>query len=415
MKPVDSYRFFLITAFVYRLCWMVMITVSMVYMVEVAKLDPLQMVLVGTVLEASVFFLEVPTGIVADTYSRKLSMVIGYILMGGGYMIIGFFPTFGVILVSQVIWGAGATFLSGASQAWITEEIGETRANKAFLLASQFGRAGALVGIALAVALAMVDLALPIILGSFGLVLFGVLAYFLMEEKNFHPTRDEDKETWHHMAETARSGIRTIRGRPLLILILLIAAIHGLYSEGFDRLYTPFLLEKFSLPPFFGLDSVAWWGALSAGATIFGFIGVETVRRRLNTSSFKGLVTVLTWTNALLIAAMILFVASGNFYLAIVAWLLVTTMRAIEGPVMSAWLNRGLDKSSRATIFSLHAQSDAFGQVVGGPFIGALGKYASLATALLVSTLLLAPNLALFRLAFRRHGHEEEAGERGAD
>lgn len=404
---MDSYRFFLLSAFIYRFCWMVMITTSMVFMVEIAELDPLQMVLVGTVLEASVFFLEVPTGVVADTYSRKLSMVIGYALMGGGYMIIAFAPTFSVILVSQVIWGAGATFLSGASQAWVSDEIGEARANAAFPLASQMGRLGGLAGIVLGVALAMMDLRIPIIVGGVGLLLFSAFSFALQREDHFHPTRDEEKETWQHMAETAKAGVRTVRARPILVLILIIAMIQGLYSEGFDRLYTPFLLERFTLPRFFGLDPVAWWGALSAGTMVLGLLAMEVTRRLVDTSNVQSLVTALTLSTAGLIAAMLAFVAAGNFYLAVLAWFGVTMMRSVSGPFTSAWLNRGLDKGSRATIFSLHAQSDAFGQVVGGPAVGAIGKYASLGAALLWSTLALTPSLALYRLAFKRHREEE--------
>ena len=35
-------------------------------------------------MEAAVFLFEVPTGVVADTYSRRLSLVIGYLGMGAG-------------------------------------------------------------------------------------------------------------------------------------------------------------------------------------------------------------------------------------------------------------------------------------------------------------------------------------------
>ena len=38
---------------------------------------PLQLVLVGTTLELACFLFEIPTGIVADLYSRRLSVVIG--------------------------------------------------------------------------------------------------------------------------------------------------------------------------------------------------------------------------------------------------------------------------------------------------------------------------------------------------
>ena len=147
---IDSYRFYLFARIAYAVCWTTIITLNLVFMVEVAGLDPLQMVLVGTVLELSVFLFEIPTGVVADVVSRKLSVVIGHALMGLGFLVLALWPTFTVILVSQVIWGVGATFISGAYAAWLSAEIGVDRANQAFLRGSQLAHGGAFVGIGLA-------------------------------------------------------------------------------------------------------------------------------------------------------------------------------------------------------------------------------------------------------------------------
>ena len=99
--------------------------VNMIYQVTVAQLNPLQLVLVGTTLETTVFLFEIPTGIVADLYSRRISVIIGYFLIGAGFILEGSLPIFGTILLAQLLWGLGYTFTSGATQAWISDEIGE--------------------------------------------------------------------------------------------------------------------------------------------------------------------------------------------------------------------------------------------------------------------------------------------------
>jgi len=65
------------------------------------------MVLVGTTLEITILLFEIPTGIIADLYSRRLSVVIGYGLIGFGILLSGAVPVFAVILAGQVIWGLG--------------------------------------------------------------------------------------------------------------------------------------------------------------------------------------------------------------------------------------------------------------------------------------------------------------------
>lgn len=60
-----------------------------VYLVRDVGLSPLQLVLVGTVMEAAVFVSEIPTGVFADTYSRRASLVVSFVVQGIGWMIVG--------------------------------------------------------------------------------------------------------------------------------------------------------------------------------------------------------------------------------------------------------------------------------------------------------------------------------------
>ena len=57
-------------------------TIAPVYRFRTAGLDNLQLVLVGTVMEAAVFLFEIPTGVVADRWSRKWSVVVGHAGIG---------------------------------------------------------------------------------------------------------------------------------------------------------------------------------------------------------------------------------------------------------------------------------------------------------------------------------------------
>src|SRR5215212_2498018 len=94
-------------------CFAIIFTLSAVYRIQAAGLNPLELVLVGTVLELSAFICEVPTGVVADTYSRRLSIVIGVVLIGLGGALEGAFAFFPTILLAQVVWAMGYTFTSG--------------------------------------------------------------------------------------------------------------------------------------------------------------------------------------------------------------------------------------------------------------------------------------------------------------
>ena len=78
----------------------------------------------------------------------------------------GSFPVFCMILLAQILWGVGYTFTSGATQAWLSDEIGEENANRAFLRANQYDLAGALIGMLLAIPLGNLAVNVPILAGG---------------------------------------------------------------------------------------------------------------------------------------------------------------------------------------------------------------------------------------------------------
>src|SRR4026209_1391920 len=249
---LDATRVYLFMEIAFGMFFGMVVVTNSLYEVTIAGLSALQLVLIGTMLEVSTFLFEVPTGIVADVYSRRLSIVIGYVLIGLGFLIEGFFPAFRPILLAQVVWGLGYTFTSGAKQAWITDEIGEESANKLFLRAARFGSIAWLFGLGATVLVGADNAAIPIRVGAIGLTLMGITLAFIIPETGFHPTPQEDRNTWQHMWHIFKQGTSAVRTQPRLINIVFIGLCYGLYSEGFDRLGVKLLLDNFQLPVLFG-------------------------------------------------------------------------------------------------------------------------------------------------------------------
>src|SRR5512145_638534 len=288
-----------------------MMFVSMsLYEATVAGLTPVQLILVGTALEISAFVFEVPTGIVADVYSRRLSIIIGYVLMGLGFLVEGLFPAFLPILLAQVIWGLGYTFTSGATQAWITDEIGEESANKLFMRGTQVGLFASLIGMGLAALIGANNVALPLQAGAFGVMLIGVTLAIIMPETGFHPTPREDRNTWQHMWHTFKQGLDTVRAKPRLVNIVFIGLFYGIYSEGFDRLWVKHLLDTFELPVIFGNNQVAFFAALRVAGALLTILAVSFVEKRVDSTSPLAIGRVVFLVTAVISVALIGFALS---------------------------------------------------------------------------------------------------------
>ena len=124
MRRFDATRVFYGMEFFDTLGAQAAFTIWAVYLVQDVGVNPLQLVLLGTVSEIAIFLFEVPTGVVADTYSRRLSIIIGMILAGLSMVIFGLVAVYWVIVLAVILRGIGGTFMSGAWEAWITDEHG---------------------------------------------------------------------------------------------------------------------------------------------------------------------------------------------------------------------------------------------------------------------------------------------------
>src|SRR5262245_8683629 len=152
--------------FLFRLAF----TVYSVFVVLTLDLDPFRLLLLGTILEGTYLVFEIPTGVIADTVSRRLSVVIGLIGSGVAFTVLGLSHGFAMAALSQFLWGFFATFQSGADVAWLTDELGEEAARPHYLRGGQIANVAALLGIVVSVVLATIDYRLPILVCGAGAV-----------------------------------------------------------------------------------------------------------------------------------------------------------------------------------------------------------------------------------------------------
>lgn len=407
---LDASKVYLFIEFTASAFFSMMFVSMSLYEATVAGLSPMQLVLVGTALEVSAFVFEIPTGVVADAYSRRLSIIIGYLLMGAGFLVEGLFPAFLPILLAQVIWGLGYTFTSGATQAWITDEIGEEPANKLFLRATQVGLTASLFGMGAAALIGGSNVALPILVGAVGVILIGVTLIFIMPETGFHPTPREDRNNWQHMGHTFNQGMKVVRSQPRLMSIVGVGLFFGLYSEGFDRLWVKHILDTFEVPAIFGGNQVAFFSALRVAGSLLTILAMRFVEKRVDTGSPLAIGRSMLAATGLISAALIGFALSPWLALTLGLYLTIYVLRNVAGPLQLAWVNQKLPSNVRATVHSMFSQVDAFGQMAGGPVVAVIARFASVIAALSTSGLLLTPALFLVGRANRVSQAESTEG-----
>jgi MFS transporter, DHA3 family, tetracycline resistance protein len=402
IKRLDAYLVYLVLRGVITLASTLMFTVLAVYYVRSVGMSPFQLVLVGTVLEVTILLFEVPTGVVADTFSRRLSVIIGTFILGAAFIFEGAVALIGAVLLAEAIRGVGETFLSGATDAWLADEVGEEAVGRIYQRAAQLDRVVAILGMLASVALASVALNLPVLIGGGLYLALGIFLALCMPERGFQPARPEERSSWSGLFATLRNGSRVVRRSPILLTLLGVSLFAGAAGEGFDRLWEAHFLISFQLPALGALDPVVWFGIIGIGTQLASLIVTAILQRRLDTISRSQAATLraLLVLAALSILGVLGFALAGNFALALAAFGLKAVADSLLYPLYDAWLVRQIDPQVRATVLSMRGQTNALGQAGIGPAIGALGNR-SLRAALVVAGLLIVPTLVLYARALR--------------
>jgi DHA3 family tetracycline resistance protein-like MFS transporter len=384
--------------------WVVMA----VYLVQDLHLTPLQLVLMGTAMEGAVFLFEVPTGVLADTYSRRLSLIVGYLGMGAAWLTVAFVSTPWIVIALWALWGLSYTFTSGAEEAWVADEIGADRTTQVFLRAARFGQAGAVVGLLLQVAVGSVSLRAGIALGGALTIVCGLACIVFMDEHGFkRRARDESRSPFHAMRATASEGARYARAAPVILLLIAATVCMGASAEGFDRLKEAHFLRDVGLPGH--VSPVVWFGALWLVGMAVGLVGTTVLIRRVERRGRSVVSTSLVACAAFELVAMLVFAFAWSPWIGVAGILGVFLARDLASPLYTIWLNDQItDSRVRATVFSIGGQGDAIGQAAGGPVLGVIGNVWGLRAALAAGAVAIVPALGLYGRAMAHDGAEPE-------
>lgn len=389
--------------------WVVMA----VYLVQELHLSPLQLVLMGTAMEGAVFLFEVPTGVVADTYSRRLSLVIGYLGMGATWLAVGLVSAPWLIIALWALWGLSYTFTSGAEEAWITDEVGIENLGSIFLRAARYGQGGAVIGLLLQVAVGTLSLRAGVILGGAFTIVCGLGCIAFMPETGFRRRpRAERASALSEMRTTAVAGARFAWAAPVIVLLICAELFMGASSEAFDRLKEAHFLRDVGLPALGDLDPVIWFGLFWLAGMLLNIAAIGSLIRRVERGGRQTVAQFLFGFTLLELAALLLFAVTGSTWVAIAGLLGVFFARNMQGPLYDTWLNEQITASSvRATVISLTGQANAVGQAGGGPVLGAIGNVWGIRAALATGAVAIAPVLALYGRAIAHQGREPELEE----
>jgi MFS family permease len=346
---------------------------------------------------------EIPTGVVADGWGRRVSFLLGTVTLAGStilyYLLWQFSAPFPLWAVVSVLLGLGFTFFSGAVEAWLVDALRYSGYEGG--LEAVFGRGQMVAGAAMlagsasggAIAQAT-NLGVPFLVRAGVLLAMFAVAMRLMHDVGFTPARSTHPlgATRAVLSASIDNGLKV---RPVRYMMLAAPFSAGVGIYVFYALQ-PFLLELFGDPHAYSVAGLA--AAIVAGAEVVGG-WLAPYARKL----FHKRTSVLILSGS--ISAMLLLALGFTrvFWLALVLLTLWAVIDSAAMPVRQAYVNDMIPSKQRATVLSFDSLMGSSGGVVVQPVLGGSADLYGYPTSLALAGIF--QSLAIpFLVASRRQG-----------
>jgi MFS family permease len=350
---------------------------------------------------------EVPTGVLADTWGRRRSY-----LLGAGTLLLSTLlylvmwqtraPLVGWAVASMLI-GLGFTFFSGATEAWLVDALADAKFDQS--LESVFAKGQIVAGIAMltgsvsgGVIAQFTNLGVPYIVRSVLLGLTLVIAFVLMKDQGFTPARG--KGPLVEIRKVIKASLDNgWRNPPVRWLMLSAPFSMGVLIYAFYALQ-PYLLELYG-------DKNAYWiaglaAAIIAGTEILGGLLVPHLRLL-----FHRRTTALLATTSISIFSLAILGLTANFWVAIAVVVLWGMAFAASTPVRQAYINGLIPSAQRATVLSFDNLMSSAGGVIAQPALGRVADVSGYARSYLVSAAIQLVALPFLLLARRENADSD--------
>jgi MFS family permease len=313
---------------------------------------------------------EVPTGVVADTWGRRTSYLLGAAtLLVSTLVYLWMWHTHAPLwgwAVASVLLGLGFTFFSGATEAWLVDALtftGVKDSLQSVLAQGQMVGGAAMLGGSLLGGLIAqtTNLGVPYMMRSVMLGLTLVAAFLWMQDLGFTP-RPHGRlinEVRQVIRVSLDSGWRNPPVRWLMLGALFAGGV-GIYA--FYALQ-PYLLQLYGNPRAFGVAGLA--AAIVAGTQMLaGFLAPHVGR------VFHRRTSALITSYAAGAACLFGLGLTSSFSVAVGLLVIWGLSFAIQMPIRQTYINRIIPSQQRATVLSFDSLMSSTGGVTAQPALG---------------------------------------------
>jgi MFS family permease len=359
------------------------------------QINLFQIALLAAIFEASILIFEMPTGLVADTYGRRISVILSaFVSLISGVLFI-FFPFLFGFILAEILNGFGETLRSGALEAWLVDSLKhegkEEKIKYAFAQGTKYRTFGNLSGLILGGYLASLNMKLVWI--PFTLI-FSILCLFLILKmrEEYKIAKTASDRIFSKITDTIKKSLIVIKSQKLILALLVLA----LFSEFSFETISQYWQVHFSENLLIRAEYFGWILVISSVVTI---ILIDKVTKL--SEKFKYEVSSLVILEILSLLSLLVIALTFSPIFAIIFFILLQTFVSFKEPIFLDLYNKHIPSEQRATLLSFQSLVGSGGEVLAGLCIGVVALKFGLRITFGLGSAVLFLGLVLFVLFSR--------------
>lgn len=373
-----------------------------------AGLDILEVFLANAVFTGAMVVFEIPTGVIADLWGRRVSFLLSVVtLILGTFFYIWAAQSGGTLLLfslASIVLGLGFTFYSGAVEAWLVDALEATSydggLDHIFSRGALISGAAMLIGTTSGGFLGNIDLALPFIIRIGLLVIVFLVAWRLMHDLGFKPRHVSLRAFPQEVRDLTRTSIQYGVRDPSIRLLM----YGSFFGMGF-MVWAWYAWQPYFLELLGNQDAIWVTGLIAASMSIAAMTGNALVDWLTNFCGKRTTLLISGWS--VFAIAMIGVGLAQTFPLAVGLFLVANVALGVVSPVKQAYLHQMIPSNQRATVISFDSLVGSGGGVIGQTGLGYISRNFSISNGYILgglTTILIVP----WMLKLRQRGDETD-------
>lgn len=333
--------------------------------------------------DVAVNILEIPTGVIADTFGRRRSMVAAFLSYIASFLMFYFMENFIFLALAMVLFAFGEAFRSGTHKALILEYLNIQGISDLKVAYYGLTRSASQLGSAVN---ALVAAGLVFYTGSYRVMflastvpylldLFNVISYPKILDGNLQ--RVEKGEIWSRVKTTFREFVQIFSNDSVMKAILNSASFAGVFKSAKDYLQPVLVVLALSISVFTNLEDTRR-EAVIIGLVYFGIYVLTSLasrRAHLFSERFSSLSRAVNFTYLLGAGLLILSGVTANLQIILVAvlgFLGLYVINNIRRPINVGIISDQISSKVMASGLSTEAQFTTIFSAIVAPLLGFL-------------------------------------------